>query len=110
MSAVIKVQEATTSATVQHILGLNAGSIAKLTFTNLFTAVFVDTVEDITAPGVYRVKKENPLPDNSSLEYSAILCLRAGADLYLLAMSHSGSAAYGFKNNGNTFKGWKMLT
>lgn len=74
------------------------------------SAVVVNTVDDITSPGIYRLKAEPALPDGSTLEYSAIMCVKAGADLYLIAMSHKGAAAYGFKNNGTKFEGWHMLT
>ena len=77
---------------------------------SLFTATNIDTIADIKGPGIYRFKKEPRLPDGSSLEYSVTLCLRAGLDMYLLTMTHEASVAYGFLNNGTSFRGWIMLT
>ncbi len=95
---------------IQDFLGMNNGLLEKMSFADLFSSKSVDTVEDITKPGIYRAGKEPNLHDGSNMRYSIILCLRAGSDLYLWAHTHQNTFAIGFKNNGRVFEGWKMLT
>ena len=108
LTALLKAVQTATSLSGLSTLFVNgSGELAKR---NLLQAINVDTVEDITTTGVYRPSKEPSLPNGASMQYSAVLCLGAGADLYLLAFTHTGSVAYGFKNNGRDFRGWNMLT
>ncbi|MDE6697630.1 MAG: hypothetical protein K2K25_12190 [Muribaculaceae bacterium] len=114
MSAIKKLSELLPTAALTSSLSMlclnSSGSLVKKAITSLFTAVMVNTVADIKAPGVYRLKQQPSLPNGASLEYSAVLCLSAGMDLYLLAFTHTGSAAFGFLNNGTSFSGWNMMT
>ena len=108
LSDMLKSAPTATSLSGLSMLFVNgSGMLAKR---NLLEAIFVDTVEDITTTGVYRPTKEPPLPNGASMLFSAVLSLRAGADLYILAFTHTGSVAYGFKNNSKEFRGWNMLT
>lgn len=110
MSATVKASNTPYSTSVQYLLGLVSGKLTRMALVDLFTAKSVETVSDITGPGIYRASLEPNLPDGSSMRYCVILCLRAGTDLYLLAMTHVGTSACGFLNNGHDFLGWHMLT
>lgn len=97
-------------ATLQYFLGLASGKLSMMSKKSLFTASFADTIADIKEPGIYRLRNVAALPDGSSMDYNVTLCLKAGADMYLLTMTHVGTAAFGFLNNGTKFHGWTMLT
>lgn len=95
---------------VSHLLGFQGGKISRLPWESVLSAKVVNDISDITLPGFYRPGNAAALPNGHSLKYSVVMCLGAGTDLYLLAMSHEGSVAYAFKNNGTGFSGWHMLT
>ncbi len=95
---------------VSHLLGFQGNQLSRLPWESVLSAKIVNDISDITLPGIYRPGNAAALPNGHSLKYSVVLCLRAGVDLYLLAMSHEGSVAYAFKNNGTGFSGWHMLT